>query len=179
MRWRWARTVDVEGVPVVLGLGGYHPEDQRVEAGSKVRLASAPMDWNSAASGAAASLAGKLHAAGSLLHKKERRKVSGCARTRGGSREVRGGEMVSAATGNRRRRWRNRGAPARNRTASGHGLSWEFEGKEGGDHGVFVGVKMESNQAFNRQHQWADSPAGVASYGRAIWGEGRRRMTSQ
>ena len=38
---------------------------------------------------------------------------------------------------------------------------------------------MESNQAFNRRHQWTDSPAGVASCGRAIWGKEEEAVTSR
>ena len=56
-----------------------------------MRMAPTLVDWNSAASGAAVSHAGKLRAAGSLLHKQERKKASRCARTWGRSREVRGG----------------------------------------------------------------------------------------
>ena len=61
--------------------------------------------------------------------------------------------------------------PVSNGGGLGAGRCGESGGNGRGDHGVFVGVNMESNRAFNRRHQWADSPAGVASCGRAIWGE--------
>ena len=52
MSWRRVGS-DVDGLaaPVMLLFGEEHPEDQRVEAESKMRLVSAPVDWSSAASG--------------------------------------------------------------------------------------------------------------------------------